>query len=180
MRPFSGSIVALLLCATAAAAQDSVREGLWEISIQGQVGGQPISSTPLVVRQCIDQQSAQDLMAQARRRRGRMPDIGLQPEGSRARWSMNCTGQVDVSGTGEVTMNSNGFNGTLDLMVGMGGQSVPMQQTLRRALGGRLQVAAGGRAAPLSCSAAARASSRGRRVLQIAHDASWRCPWDRR
>ncbi len=45
------------------------------------------------------------------------------------RWSMNCTGQVEVSGTGEVTMNSNGFNGTLDLMVGMGGQSVPMQQS---------------------------------------------------
>ena len=26
-------------------------------------------------------------------------------------------------------MNSNGFNGTLDLTVGMGGQTVPMLQT---------------------------------------------------
>ena len=77
MRPLSGSIVALLFCAATAAAQDPVREGLWEISIQGQIGGQPISSTPLVVRQCIDQQSAQDLMTKLTGAGRRMPDIGL-------------------------------------------------------------------------------------------------------
>jgi hypothetical protein len=129
MRPFSSSIAALLFCATTAAAQDPVREGLWEISIQGQVGGQPISSTPLVVRQCIDQQSAQDLMAKLAGGTGGCQISDFSREGSRARWSLNCTGQVEVFGTGEVTMNSNGFNGTLDLMVGMGGQSVPMLQT---------------------------------------------------
>jgi hypothetical protein len=45
MRLLSSLVVALLVCATTAAAQDPVREGLWEISIQGEVGGQPISST---------------------------------------------------------------------------------------------------------------------------------------
>jgi hypothetical protein len=129
MRPLSISIVALLFCATAAVAQDPVREGLWEISIQGQVGGQPISSTPLVVRQCIDRQSAQDLMAKLTGAAGGCQISDLHQEGSRTRWSLACTGQVEVSGTGEVTMNSNGFNGTLDLMVGMGGQTVPMLQT---------------------------------------------------
>jgi hypothetical protein len=126
---FSGSIVALFLYATPAAAQDPVREGLWEISIQGQVGGQPISSTPLVVRQCIDQQSAQDLMAKLAGGAGGCQISDFSREGSRTRWSLNCTGQVEVSGTGEVTLNSNGFNGSLDLIVGMGGQSLPMQQT---------------------------------------------------
>jgi hypothetical protein len=129
MRPLSSSIVALLFCATTAAAQDPVREGLWEISIQGQVGGQPISSTPLIVRQCIDRQSAQDLMAKLTGAAGGCQISDLRQEDSRTRWSLACTGQVEVSGTGEVKMNSNGFNGTLDLMVGMGGQSVPMQQT---------------------------------------------------
>jgi hypothetical protein len=129
MRWFSGSIFALLLCATSAAAQDPVREGMWEISIQGQVGGQPISSTPLVVRQCIDQQSAQDLMAKLAGGAGGCQITDFSREGNRTRWSLNCTGQVEVSGTGEVTLNSNAFNGSLDLMVGMGGQSLPMQQT---------------------------------------------------
>jgi Protein of unknown function (DUF3617) len=129
MRLSSGSIVGLLLCATTAAAQDPVREGLWEISIQGQVGGQPMSSTPLVVRQCIDQQSVQDLMTKLAGTTGGCQISDLSQEGNHARWNLACTGQVEVSGTGEVTMNSNGFNGTLDLMVGMGDQSVPMLQT---------------------------------------------------
>ena len=129
MRALSGSIVALLLCATPAAAQDSIREGLWEISIQGQVGGQPMSSTPLVVRQCITQQSAQDLMAQLAGGAGGCQVSNFSRDGARARWAMSCTGQVEVSGTGEVTMTSNGFNGSLDLNVGMGGQSIPMQQS---------------------------------------------------
>lgn len=129
MRRVSGSIVALLLYTAAASAQDVVREGLWEISIQGQVGGQPISSTPLVVRQCIDQATAQDLMGKLAGAAGGCQISDFNREGNRTRWNLNCAGQVDVSGTGEVTLNSNGFNGTLNLMVGMGGQSVPMLQT---------------------------------------------------
>lgn len=129
MRPLSGSIVALLFCATTAAAQDPVREGLWEISIQSQVGGQPISSTPQVVRQCIDQQSAQDLMTKLTGAADGCQISDLHREGSLTRWSLKCTGPVEASGKGEVTTNGNGFDGILDLMVGMGGQSVPMQQT---------------------------------------------------
>jgi hypothetical protein len=129
MRSLSGSIVALILCATPAAAQDSIREGLWEISIQGLVGGQPMSSTPMVMRQCITQQSAQDLMAQLAGGAGGCQISNFNREGARARWTLACTGQVDVSGTGDVTMTSYGFTGTLDLNVGMGGQSVPMQQS---------------------------------------------------
>ena len=128
-RPSPLAVVAFLFCAIPAAAQDAVREGLWEISIQGQFGGQPISSAPLVVRECIDQQSAQDLMAKLTGTAGGCQISDLRKEGSLTRWSLACTGQVEVSGRGEVTMNSNGFNGTLDLMVDMSGQSVPMLQT---------------------------------------------------
>jgi hypothetical protein len=129
MRPLSASIFALLLCAATASAQDPVREGLWEVSIQGQVGGQPISSTPLVMRQCINQQTAQDLMAKLSGGTGGCRVSDYAQEGNRARWNLSCTGQVEVSGSGEVVMSSDGFNGTLNVMVAMGGQSVPMLQT---------------------------------------------------
>jgi hypothetical protein len=129
MRLLSSLVVALLVCATTAAAQDPVREGLWEISIQGEVGGQPISSTPLVIRQCINQQTAQDLMSKLAGGAGGCQVSDYSQEGNRTRWNLACTGQVEVSGTGEVTMGSEGFNGTLDVVVGTGGQTVPMLQT---------------------------------------------------
>jgi hypothetical protein len=112
-----------------AMAQDPVKEGLWEVSIQGEIGGQPISTTPLVVRQCINNQTAQQLMAQLSGGAGGCQVSDLRQEGNRARWNLSCSGQVEVSGSGELTMMSDGFNGTLDLVVGMGGQSVPLLQT---------------------------------------------------
>jgi hypothetical protein len=129
MRLPSSFAVLLFLCPIVAPAQEPVREGLWEISVQGQVGGQPLSSTPLVVRQCISQQSAQDLMTQLTGTAGGCRVTDLRQEGNHARWNLACSGQVEVSGTGEVTMRNDSFDGTLDLTVGTGAQSVPMSQT---------------------------------------------------
>jgi hypothetical protein len=40
-----------------------IREGMWEVSVLAEVGGQPLPLPP-VVRHCITTQSVQDLMAQ--------------------------------------------------------------------------------------------------------------------
>jgi hypothetical protein len=123
------SLLAAILLPLSAMGQDPVKEGLWEVSIQGEIAGQPISATPLVVRQCINNQTAQDLMAQLTGGAGGCQMSDLKHEGNRARWNLSCSGQVDVSGSGELTMTSDGFNGTLNVLVGMGGQTVPLLQT---------------------------------------------------
>ena len=122
-----------LLCAGSALAQDNVREGLWEISARMEVGGQPASAAPMVVRQCITRQSAQELMSQLTGGGG-CQTSNFQRDGNRARWNLSCSGQVNVDGTGEVTISSEGFDGTLNVQVAMGGQQVPMIQhfTARR------------------------------------------------
>ena len=57
----------LLLCTALlmplSASADALREGLWEVTVRMEIGGQPATAEPLVVRQCINQQSAQDLVA---------------------------------------------------------------------------------------------------------------------
>ena len=131
MRLSSSFPAMLLVCSTIAVAQEPVREGLWEISVQGEMGGQPLSSTPLVVRQCVNEQSAQDMMAQLTGAPGGCQISNLRQEGNHARWNLACTGQFEVSGTGEVTMRSDSFDGAMDLTVGMGGQSIPMSQTFK-------------------------------------------------
>ena len=120
----------LTLCIpTTALALDPVREGLWEISVQAEIGGQPISSTPLVVRQCITSQTAQELMGQLSGSAGGCQVTDLRDEGSRARWNLSCSGQVNVSGSGEVMVANNAFTGTMSLLVQMNGQTVPMLQS---------------------------------------------------
>lgn len=127
MRLPSALLAAILLPLTAAA-QDPVKEGLWEISVQTEIGGQPASSTPMVMHQCLTTQTAQDLMAQLTGGAGGCQVSDYRQEGNRSHWNLHCTGQVEVSGVGDVTVQSDGFQGTLDAVVGTGGQSVPMRQ----------------------------------------------------
>ena len=56
-------IAAIALVTTAASAAD-IREGLYEISVRAELAGQAMTQAPMVMRQCVTQQSVQDLMSQ--------------------------------------------------------------------------------------------------------------------
>lgn len=117
---------AVFMSAPVFAAPD-IREGLWEVSVQASVGGQPITATPMVVRQCISNQSVQDLMAQVGGA-GACRISDFQQDGNHARWKLACTGAMEVSGTGETDIAGDQFTGRMDLAISMGGESMPMQQ----------------------------------------------------
>lgn len=131
LKPFARhvAVCAALLSPTLVHAETHLQEGLWEVTVQMDVGGQPATATPLVTRQCITQQSAQDLINQLAGTSGGCEVANLQQEGAEASWHLSCNGQVEVRGNGQLTMTSNGFDGSLDAMVGMAGQSVPVHQT---------------------------------------------------
>lgn len=117
-----------LLPGTLSAAE--MREGLWEISVEAELGGQPVSETPMVVRQCMNQQGARDMMAKLGGE-GACKISDLEQSGSHARWNLSCSGQTDVSGTAEADFGSEEFSGRMDLTVVMNGQSVPITQRLK-------------------------------------------------
>ncbi len=121
-------LMLLLVTTTPALAQTDVREGLWEVTVQVDMGGQPATAQPLVMRQCINQQTAQDLMAKLTGGGGACNVSDFQETGGRATWNMACTGQLNVTGTGEVTTRGDAFDGTLNLTVAMGDQQIPMSQ----------------------------------------------------
>lgn len=123
------SFCAALLTPAIVYAQGDLREGLWEISVRMEVGGQPASTAPLVARQCITQQTAQDLISQLAGTAGGCQVSDLRQDGNRARWNLSCSGQVDLKGSGEVTISAGSFDGTLDAVVGMGDQSVSVHQS---------------------------------------------------
>lgn len=117
---------AALLCNHAFAAD--VKEGLYEITVQGEVAGMPLSESPLVVRQCITQQSVEDLMKQMGGGGGcQVSD--LKQSGSGVRFHLECTSPMPVSGTGEAQLTGEDFNGSMDLTVALAGsQPMPMVQ----------------------------------------------------
>jgi hypothetical protein len=120
---------ALALSPHAIAGPD-IREGLWEVSVQAEIGGQPMSAAPMVVRQCMNNQSVQDLMAQMGGA-GACQISDLQQTGNRARWNLACTGAMDVSGTGETELGVDQFTGRMNVVITMSGQSVPMVQNFQ-------------------------------------------------
>lgn len=120
---------ALALSPLAIAGPD-IREGMWEVSVLAEVGGQPLTAAPMVVRQCISNQSVQDLMAQMGGA-GACQISDFQQAGNRARWNIACSGAMDVSGTGETEIAGDQFTGRMNLVVTMSGQSLPMVQNFQ-------------------------------------------------
>jgi len=117
------------LCAQAAGTAD-IREGLWELSVEAQLDGQPMSSAPMVLRQCVHDQSVQDLMAQIGGG-GACQISHFEQTEDRVRWNLACTGAMELSGTGEAELGSDQFSGRMNLVVSVGGQDVPMVQAFR-------------------------------------------------
>jgi hypothetical protein len=132
MRSYPAFLLAgLFLAATASHGQmpDTVKEGLWEISIRADIQGQPLSAAPMVVRQCITQTTATDLMNQLTAGGGSCEVSNFSQAGPTASWNLRCSGQIEVNGTAQVTMQSDGFSGNMNMLVGMGGQTVPLNQS---------------------------------------------------
>ena len=113
-----------------AIAGPDIREGLWEVSIEAEMGGQPMTAAPMVVRQCVSNQSIQALMAQIGGV-GACQISDFQQNGNRARWNLTCSGEPQVSGTGETEIASDQLSGRMSLVVTMAGQSLPMVQNFR-------------------------------------------------
>jgi hypothetical protein len=130
MRPLPFLLLSLTLPCAAALAQtaDTIKEGLWEIRVRSDIGGQSLTDAPMVVNQCITQTTARDLMNQLNGTAGGCQVSNLTQNGPTARWDISCTGQIALSGTGELTMTDAGFNGTMNFVVNTAGQSVPLNQ----------------------------------------------------
>jgi hypothetical protein len=127
---FAWLLLSALALSPRAIAGPDIREGMWEVSVLAEVGGQPLTAAPMVVRQCISSQSVQDLMAQMGGA-GACQISDFQQTGNRARWNITCTGTMDVSGTGETEIAGDQFTGRMNLVVTMSGQGLPMVQNFQ-------------------------------------------------
>ena len=108
------TLCAILLVPAFAQSETTLQEGLWEVTVKMDVGGQLATEAPLVTRQCITQQTAQDLINQLAGAAGGCQVSNVEQTENEASWYLSCNGQVQVQGTGKLTLTSRGFDGSLD------------------------------------------------------------------
>lgn len=123
-------LVATLLAMPGAWAQTDLQEGLWEIAVTMELGGQPASEKPLVMRQCIAQQSAQELMSKLAGA-GTCSTTDLRQEGNRATWKVACSSPVELSASGSADFQSESFEGVMNGQIAAGNQQLGFSQSFR-------------------------------------------------
>jgi hypothetical protein len=123
-------LMATVIAMPGAWAQTDLQEGLWEISVNMELGGQPASEKPLVMRQCIAQQSAQELMSKLAGA-GTCSTTDLRQEGNRATWKVACSSPVELAASGSADFQSESFEGSMNGRIAAGNQQLGFSQTFR-------------------------------------------------
>jgi len=109
------------------------RDGDWEIKVEMQMPGMPMSMPAQTVRQCITPQDAADPQKSVPPSgRGGPNDCKVsdqKTEGNKVTWSMACPSQ-GMTGTGEIVYAENSYTGTMKMTAG--GRDMTMKYTGKR------------------------------------------------
>jgi hypothetical protein len=136
MNHYATGLGVALLSAAVLAQQPARRDGNWEVTMQMQMDGMPGAMPPQTIKQCVTKEEAEDptkLMPQAGRG-GAAPECKVTDQkvtGNKVSWSMTCTGQMAMSGTGEFVYNDNTYDGTMKMNMERGGQPMAMTMTYK-------------------------------------------------
>ena len=121
---------ATLLAMPCAWAQNDLQEGLWEFSVTMAIGGQAASEQPLVMRQCVSQQNAQELVSRLTGA-GTCNTTDVRQDGNRASWKVACTNPVELEADGSASFAGDRFEGAMSGQIGMSGQRLPFTQNFQ-------------------------------------------------
>lgn len=134
-------LACVLALSVAVLAQTPRRDGRWEVTTQMEMAGMPggRGMPPMASTQCITKEQAEDpqkMVPQPPARGGGQNDCKVsdyKTVGSKVTWTMKCTTPQEVDGTGEVTYGNDTYEGTMTMNMTMtrGGQSMPMQMTMK-------------------------------------------------
>ena len=112
---------AVTLTAVAVFAQSPIREGRWEITMQMQMPNMPMQMPAQKMVQCI---TKKDLEDPGNALPGRSnPTDKTNPckvsdhkvSGNKVTWNMACTGRQPMTGSGEIVVDGDSYNGTMKM-----------------------------------------------------------------
>lgn len=117
--------------APASAAPAAMQPGLWEITMKMEMPGMPIAMPPQTIQHCYTKKDLEDgknTVPQSEDKNCKITDYKIQ--GNTVTWSVICTGENAMSGSGTMTMAATSYSGMIKAKMKEGGQTMEMTQRL--------------------------------------------------
>jgi hypothetical protein len=117
-------LVVLTVAASPAVAQNSMREGQWEVTMQMEMPGMPMQMPPMKNMQCVTKEQLKD-PGNALPKGPDSKDCKVSDyknEGNKVTWKMACTGSQKMTGSGELVFNGDSYDGAITMTMDPQGQ----------------------------------------------------------
>jgi len=129
MKSFFVSTLLVILTAVAVYAQNPMRAGQWEVSVQMQMPGMQMPTTKSL--QCVTAaQLARDpatgLPSGMQNMPGACKASDYKVVGSTVSWKMACAGAQPMTGDGELVFDGDAYNGTIKMAMQQGAMSLKL------------------------------------------------------
>jgi hypothetical protein len=122
--PMLTFIIAAAALSPLLSAQDAVRHGRWEVSMQMDMPGMPMKMPPIKTTQCITPEEASDPQQAVPKgpndKDCKMTDQKV--DGNKVSWTMKCAD--GTSGQGEITYATNAYDGWMKMTTQAGAMTV--------------------------------------------------------
>jgi uncharacterized protein DUF3617 len=122
------ALMLTVLPALAGAAE--MQPGMWEITSRTEMQGMPKAMPPRTIRHCYTKKDIEDkkpTMPQSQDKNCEIKDYQVQ--GNKASWSMECTGENAMRGSGTMTVEATKFSGTMKSQLNQDGQMMDITQS---------------------------------------------------
>lgn len=127
-------IACLVAASLTVSAQGPRRDGRWEITAEMDMPGMPMKMPAFKTIQCITKEQADDPnQALPKGQQGKDSDCKVSDYkviGNKVTWTMTCTGETAMSGTGELTYATDTYDGWMKMK--MDGAEMAMKYTGKR------------------------------------------------
>jgi hypothetical protein len=126
------ALLTATLSATASAAPSNMQPGLWEITTETSMPGMPMSIPPQTMRHCYtaaELSQAQNTVPQSGDASCKIKDY--QVKGNTATWTIECSGEAAMRGSGTMTTNATSYSGSMTSVMSHPGGTMEMTSSWR-------------------------------------------------
>lgn len=132
--PVATVVLAFAAICSDAAAQNPMRPGNWEVTMQMDMPGMPVKMPPMKTTQCVTQQQIDSpnrgLPSGPQKNPNDCKITDYKASGNTVSWNVACTGQQPMTGTGELRFDGDAYDGVIKMA--MNQQQMTMKMAGRR------------------------------------------------